>query len=356
MAQSVLRTARSLMRRRKFTVAIQRLESRAEIFEGDFEYYLLLGIANLYIGDTGAAKSFFDQARRIHNMNTELLLGQAALLLQRGEVGRAVSYYTDILDNDPRNKVAKRALEFIRVNNDSVAAIRRWVDTRKIERFYPPLGFNTDKVWAVVIPLAAGVLAALFVMKVLPVLTAPGGPWGTMAEATSVEARHYVLTDSEIRTARKAAKKALTEGHYSEAAVEANRLLNSNALEIVKVEARDVKRACYPKPPMFETAGTSYSYMEVAADPLLYDGCYVIWSGHITKQGIEGGVWRGLLSVATGESSVGGVATVLFDAVPKIDMEREASVLGRISVVNNTLVLDKCKAHQSLKDKLEVPQ
>lgn len=356
MGQSVLRVARSLMSRRKFTAAIQRLESRSEIFEGDFEYYLLLGVAYLYLGDPGTARSYFDQARRFRNMNTELLLGQAALLLQRGEVGRAVSYYIDILENDPQNKVAKNALEFIRVNNDTIeTTIRRWVDTGKIERFYPPLAFNKNKVFAVVLPLIFGALVVLFVMKVLPVLTAPGSVFGQVAEASSVEVRHYVLTDDEIRTARKAAKKMLSEGKYAEAMVEVNRLLNSNALEIIKGEAREIKRMCYPAAVMFETAGTSYSYEDVVKDPLLYEGCYVVWSGRIIEKGISDGVWHGALSVATSASSVGGVVEVKFDVVPRIDIERDASVLGRVSVERGRLALDKCNVHQSLKGQLETP-
>lgn len=359
MAQSVLRAARSLMRRRKFAAAIQRLESRAEIFEGDFEYYLLLGIAYLYIGDTGSAKSYFDQARRIRTMNSELLLGQAALLLQRGDISRAVSYYTDILDDDPQNKTAKNALEFIRESNDSdkdsFAIIRRYVDTRKIEKFYPPLGFNTDKLRSLLLLLAAGAAAALFVMKILPRLTAPGAAWGRMAEESQVEVHHYVLTDSEIRASRKAAKKSLGAGHYPEAVVEANRLLNSNALEIIKNEASEVKRLCYPAPPMFETVGTNYSYQDAAEDPLLYDGCFVVWEGTLKEQNISNGEWQGLLSVSTGESSVGGVVRTVFDTVPKIDMERKTSVMGRIAIRGGTLVLERCKAHQSLKGQLQAP-
>lgn len=349
--------ARSLMSRRKFTQAIQRLESRSEIFEGDFEYFLLMGISYLYIGDTGAARSYFDRARRIRSINTELLLGQAVLFLQRGEVARAVPYYTDVLDNDPQNKVAKNALEFIRVNSDSMETIRRWVDTRKIERFYPPLGFNTDKLWAVLLPLILGGAVALFAMKVWPFLTAPGGIWGPMAEeATAVEVRHYVLTDSEIRASRKAAKKALSEQKYPEAMVEANRLLNSNALEIIKGEAREIKRACYPASPMFETVGTVYSYEDVAKDPLLYEGCFVVWDGRIMGQSVSGGMWRGSLAVATSETSIGGIAQVRFESVPNIDMERDASVLGKISVDGGRIGLDKCKVHQSLRGKMETPE
>lgn len=358
--KSVLTEARQLMRRRKFSAAIRRLESRAELFEGDFEFYLLLGIAHLYLGDTGSAKSFFDQARRIRMMSTPLLLGQAALMLQRGEISRAVPYYTDILEDiDPQNRVARDALEFIRVMSESGDdygdVIRRMVDTRKIEKFYPPLGFNTDMVWAVVLPLTLGALVALFVMKVWPMLTAPGAVFGPVAEATQVAGRAYVLTDSEIRAARTSAKKELAAGHYAEAVVEANRLLNSNALEVIKEEARSVKKLCYPVPPMFETVGTSYSYVDVAKDPLLYEDCFVVWTGRLIKPKIADGVWKALFVVTTGETSTGDAVHTKFDAVPQIDMERSTSVLGVVNIEDNMIVLEKCKAHQSLKGQLATP-
>ena len=85
MARSVLETARKLIRRRKFNYAIILLESYVHNYKGSFEYYLALGTACLYIGDEGNAFKYYQLAREIKINSSELLLGQAAIYLRRGE-------------------------------------------------------------------------------------------------------------------------------------------------------------------------------------------------------------------------------------------------------------------------------
>ena len=60
-----------------------------EIYEDNYEFYLTLGIACLYVGDIGAASSYFQLARRIKLTDTRLLMGQAAIFLRRGDTARA---------------------------------------------------------------------------------------------------------------------------------------------------------------------------------------------------------------------------------------------------------------------------
>ena len=106
MAKDVLTEARKLMRLRFFEKAIITLEARSSYYEDNFDYYLLLAIAYLYTGDTGSATVYFQKARQIRLTDTDLLLGQAALFLRRGDTARAIQYYLDILEYDPQNKIA----------------------------------------------------------------------------------------------------------------------------------------------------------------------------------------------------------------------------------------------------------
>src|SRR5574344_451238 len=99
---------------RKFDQTIALLESRREFYENDFDYYLTLGTACLYVGDAGSAASYFSKAREIKLTDTHLLLGQAAIFLRRGDTERAVQYYLDVLNNEPANETALAAMEFIR--------------------------------------------------------------------------------------------------------------------------------------------------------------------------------------------------------------------------------------------------
>src|SRR5574344_1303780 len=90
MNRSVLETAHILLKRRKFEQTITLLESRREFYENDFDYYLTLGTACLYVGDAGTAASYFNKAREIKLTDSRLLLGQAAIFLRRGDTERAV--------------------------------------------------------------------------------------------------------------------------------------------------------------------------------------------------------------------------------------------------------------------------
>ena len=167
MAKDALSLAWLDMRRRRFATAIKRLEAKKDIYDENFEYYLTLGIACLYVGDIGASSSYFQLARRIKLTDTRLLLGQAAIFLRRGDTARALQYYLEIKENDPLNKTADNAMEFIRVHGN-YDTICRWVDTGRIEQFYPPLGSNPDRLTLFAIAGAAFVLGVVFTFIFFP--------------------------------------------------------------------------------------------------------------------------------------------------------------------------------------------
>ena len=64
MAKDVISLAWERMCCRKFSEAVTLLEAKAEVYENDFEYYIMLAIAFLYIGDFGSASSNLQKARR----------------------------------------------------------------------------------------------------------------------------------------------------------------------------------------------------------------------------------------------------------------------------------------------------
>ena len=95
MAKDVISRAWNCMCCRNFSEAVTILEAKSEIYENDFEFYILLAIAFLYIGDFGSASSNLQKARRIKMTDTRLLLGQAIIFLRRGDTKRALQYYLD---------------------------------------------------------------------------------------------------------------------------------------------------------------------------------------------------------------------------------------------------------------------
>ena len=58
-------------------------------------------------------------------------------------------------------------MEFIRVNGN-YDTICRWVDTGKIEQFYPPLGSNPDRIALVAVASTAFMLGCIFAFIFFP--------------------------------------------------------------------------------------------------------------------------------------------------------------------------------------------
>ena len=65
MATDVINLVWKQMCKRKFSEAITLLESKADVYEEDFEFYIMIATAFLYIGDFGSASTYFQKARRI---------------------------------------------------------------------------------------------------------------------------------------------------------------------------------------------------------------------------------------------------------------------------------------------------
>jgi tetratricopeptide (TPR) repeat protein len=362
MSRNVLDVARRLMKRRKFADALTLLEGRSEIYEDNFDYYLLLGTACLYVGDAGTAMAYYNKARAIKITDTNLLLGQAAIFLRRGDTEKAVRYYLDIQEYAPGNKKASKALDFIRTCGD-YDTICRWVDSGRIERFYPPLGFNSARFAGLLVLFVAAVLLVFLLPRVLPLKKTTVGPRANLSSfVLSVEERtnaqtedlsggvyHYILTNSEINDAYTKAQKYFQEYRDNASLVELNRLLNSNASLYIKRKARLL--VSYLAAPTFDSLKDNYSYAQVAADPILYMDCWVAWSGRIANMQQTGSLYSCDLFVGYETmKKVDGIVPVYFSSVPvpPIDGARPVRILGKIGVDGGKIKLDAKSVYQSV--------
>ncbi len=363
MAQSALSYARKLLKRRKFSQAITLLESREEIYENNFDYYNLLGISLLYVGNPGDAMSYFSRARRIKVKDTSLLLGQAAIYLRRGDTDKAIQYYLDIQYNDPGNKTAAAALEFIR-KKGNYSTICEWVDNGKIEKFYPPIP-SRAVIFPVVLSFFAAVILAVVLFNVKSDKLNPVGPRANLTALTLSEDQqsnaqekdmsnsvyHYILSNNEILKSYSAAQKFFQEYRDNAAQVEINRLLNSNASLAVKQKARLLMS--YLKPQTFDSLKDNYAYSIVSADPLLYIDCWVAWSGRVanvkeTEKLYSCDLFVGYENMKT----VDGIVPLYLKTVPvpDIDTSKSVRVLAKVKLENGRISLEGSSVYQSVKN------
>lgn len=366
MANDVLSVAWKYIKRRRFATAIKLLEGRSEIYEDNFEYNIMLAISCLYAGDIGVASSYFQKARRIKLTDTRLLLGQAAIFLRRGDTDRALQYYLEIKENDPNNKTADEAIEFIRTKGD-YDTICRWVDSGRIEQFYPPLGFNPDKLLFILYPFIACILGIVLVLILSPgkkvvkttrldlsnlELTLDEKKSAQERDLTK-EAIHYILSDKEITQGYEKALEYFQNNRDNAAQVEINRIVNSNASTQIKQKAKILSG--YLTEPTFDSISDVPSYNQVNEEPLLYLNTWVSWSGRISDVQIENNNFSCRLLIGYEKmKNIDGIVTLKFDENQNIITDLPLRVLAKISADNEGKIFLQGKAvYQSVHDGLE---
>ena len=359
MSRSNLDIAKSLMKRRRFTLAIDILESHDDTYEGVFDYYLALGVAYLYADVPGKASENFRKARQIKLQDSDLLLGQAAIFLRNGETDKALQYYLDVLDIDPQNPAAHDAMEFIKLSGD-YTTIRKWVDSGDIKRFYPPLGRNPDILRNCV---AAGLALGAVLSVLVVVCSQDTGHKSSKAEdvlsLSKEEIAHPLEVDSEnqavtlsakdVPRTYEAARTFFSQGRDNMAQLELNRILYSNASESVKLKAMQVQSLLWQaREPAFDTLQDNFSFQEVSEAPVLYSGCFVIWEGSVSnvEQEEDASLSFTLLVdyiPAEGKASPSGSAQVVFDqegvsSIAAVDETRPARVLAKVLIEDKKVV------------------
>ena len=361
MAKDVLSLAWEDMRRKNFATAIKRLESRSEIYENNFEFYLTIGIACLYVGDIGAASSYFQMARRIKLTDTRLLLGQAAIFLRRGDTARALEYYLEIKNNEPENKTADKAMEFIRLHGD-YDTICRWVDTGRIEQFYPPIKFKNNTAAFIIIPVVAciiGVLSTMYIVNKKNTistdrrdLTALELTTDELADAKeadlSTQSYKYILTNKEITKRYNDALNYFQNHRDNAAQVEINTILNSDASLSIKQKARMLTD--YFEVPNFDNIQDVPTYSEVMGEKEIYLDCWVDWGGKISNAvTYDNGSYSCDLLVGDEKlEHFEGTIKVYFDQTPVLDTGKYVRILGKITFEGNLVCIRGRAVYQSV--------
>ncbi|MCR5762813.1 MAG: hypothetical protein K6G00_05455 [Treponema sp.] len=379
MNRSILQYAKNLIRRRKFGTAIQLLQGAEKDYKGSFEFYRMLGMCCLYVGDIDHASYYYSLARSIKIQDAELYIGQAAIFLHRGEVENALPYYLEVEKLSPGNKIASEALEFLKENSDRVKVRTRLLEliqTGRIEHFYPPLGTNPDLVRnAIVTGLLLGLCISVGIIigggHVRPVkekrvsqdrhkqnienlaLTEAEMKNPSDKNSDSMQVEFY-LTDKEINKAYEDARNYAASHRDNAALVEINRINSSNADALVKAKAETLKSTLFPEKVGFDNLKDNYSYEEVENDPVLYSGCYVIWDGRIANPKImeNGFIAFTLLVGYVNKRDLKGYVEVEFEEAPSrpLETEKPIRILGIVSYSNGNLVLKEKSMYQPLKD------
>ncbi|MFW5795581.1 MAG: tetratricopeptide repeat protein [Alkalispirochaeta sp.] len=287
--------AARLFRRRQYTYVINLLEPQVFMFRESWYYYHLLGMSCMYTGDYAGAYSYLRRAADLDPDRVETLLGIGAVLLRRRQIDLAIRHYLDTLDQHPRERRARRALQWIRTLSEPDEVVE-WFESDRIRKILPPRG------WYLPTPISiAAVLAALVAIAVYLVppawefveeryissaregsdlLEFEEQPPATGPDASASEER-FVFTPEELEDHLQEIQRLFNDSRDNLVRRELNRILLSNADPSVKRRAELLRE--YLTVPDFASMGDTFSVTEVLDDPELYRGTFVRWRGRLAN-------------------------------------------------------------------------
>ncbi|MCL2806052.1 MAG: tetratricopeptide repeat protein [Treponema sp.] len=364
----LLNKAALLAKKRDFELAFKILQNEEDRYNGSFKYYQLFGIISLHSGNFVEANEYFQLAWRQKPKDKLTMLGLAVRHLKHLNTAQAVDYYLDVLEMDPKNKIAKLALDVIR-KHSSAETLSDWISSpQRLAKLFPPIPytiltkktfFNAALIAAIVIVLT---FASLIMVKVLP------SPFKSRTERPTSD---YILSTQERRDSITAEMGgyyryiltreqainlydrsiALFTAYRDEAAkINLNRILESNASDNLKSRARLLMNNM--EVPGFDTfkRADNPSFSDIKNEPFVYRDVHVIWRGMATNVELTDEFTRfDLLIGYDTRRTLEGIILVEFDRPVAINTERPLEVLGRVNLSSShsDIILQGVSIHQS---------
>ncbi|OHD25797.1 MAG: hypothetical protein A2064_05195 [Spirochaetes bacterium GWB1_66_5] len=356
MPQSLLQQASRSYRRRRFDLVIRLLESQIFRFRENPVFFYLLGCSCLRMGDLGGAESYLRRASQLRPQDPGTLLGMAAIHLKRAETEQALELWLEVAELDHGNRLAARGLELLRR-----AAAREdpqmLQDPRRVQALLPGVPFNPRTLVLPLAGLAAAALLAAGILLLPGYLPQRGGGSGrpevrevrlAAGQPTmdpSLAAARYPLTERQIQESFERTKRYLLQFRDNLATREVNRILLSNASAYVKEKARLL--STFTRVPDFTTVRDAFSFREVAVDPPLHEGCYVVWRGKVANLEIAAeSLSFDLLVGYESQQQLQGVLRVRSAFAAELTDGDAVEVLGRVDLASGEVALEAVSLHR----------
>ncbi len=273
------------------------------------------------------------------------MLGLAITHLKRGETEEALKAWLSAIDHDPKNRIAKNGLEFLRRQGDDLHEL---TESARIRRLYPGTGFRIP--WFIPLILIVAFVGVTGFFTVPPFLEKilenrrtmrPGIEQVAIEELSGPITEYggqftYIHSEKEIRNIFKKAQDYFHAYQDNLAQRELNRLLNSNASQAVKEKARILMG--FVKEPNFATLKDSFSYAEVKKEPLLYQNCFVRWKGKVSNISIgDIAITFDFLVGYEDEKILEGIVPVHLEFAAKLNPMFPVEILGKVEVEGGKL-------------------
>jgi tetratricopeptide (TPR) repeat protein len=313
------------------------------MFRESWYYYNILGMSCLHTGDYAGAYSYLRRAADLDPNRSETMLGIGAVLLRRRQIDLAIRNYLDLLDQNPQERRARKALQWIRRLDDPDDVID-WFESDRIRHILPRRGLFVPRFLTVGAGLGVIVAAAVFlgpgivdtVRDFMPRNERVGSSvleledTTELIEDTEATPARVQLADNEVERLFRRIGDYFNDGRDNLVRRELNRLDQSNASPAVKRQAGLIRE--YLVEPDFATMRDNFTYDEVTADTTLYHDVYVRWRGRIANLVIgEEAITFDLLVGYESGRVLDGIVPVRVPYAVLLDENQSVELIGRVT-------------------------
>jgi len=365
-ADPILSKAAILAKKGDYDGALKILRDEEDRYNGSFKYYYLYAVICLHAGSYADSHDYLNYARKIRQNDTNLMLCFAVQYLRRTNTVQAVNYYLDVLEMDPKNKTAKKALAVIR-NYSSSESLSEWVSSQeRLNKLFPPIPaplVTSKTILNTFLIVTAAFLLIIGVLITAKVLPSPFKQRSARPSSeftlTSQERKdpvetagyyRYILTRDQAISHYDRALSLFTSYRDEAAKIYLNRILESNASEGLKNRARLLMSNM--EVPGFDNFKKSDnpSLTDVRKETPVYKDVHVIWKGMATNIDLTDEYTKfDLLVGYDTRTTLEGIIPVNFDIPVSINTERPLEVLGKITFESSysDIWLEGVAIHQS---------
>jgi len=342
-----LKKAYALVKSKKYPQAIRFLEPKVPLFLEDELFYYLLGISCFHTGDIGGSEFYFKRCLQVNHNNIDSSLYLASIQLKKKDQANAARLWLNILDFEPGNKFAQKGLNKIK-KIKSPSEFDQFINSKELFRLVAPLkGVNPLLIRAFSIIVLISVFSTLFYFyypKLLP-------EKNLREEMTSLSLDNYVgsfvefegdylyvFTGEEIRDLFESAVEDFHNFNDNSLQMKINKINLSNASNDLKGKISILENLI--QKPTFLTMETSFEYREIMKDPILYNNCYVLWTGKVTNVSI--GSDKITLDFLVGYENETVLQGIIFTEIPfetSINQTVPIEILGQIHNNNGRIIL-----------------
>jgi len=363
-ADPIINKALIFARKRNYEGALKILTDEEDKYYGSYKYHYLYGLICLHASNFVEAKTFFERARKIKQTgDVSLMLGFAVLNLRRMDTVQAIDYYLDVLGIEPKNRIAKTALEIIRKNSGG-ETLSNWM-TDNISKLFPPIpnpAINIKTIISSALVLCAALLIIFFIFKGINskstrpssefILSSQEKKEAVQSDEMSADLVYtYILTRDQAVNLYDRSLALFTSYRDEAAKPNLNRILESNASAGLKNRARLLMNNMEVSGFATFKRADNFLYTDVVKEPVIYRDVYIIWKGMATNYTVtdENTSFDFLVGYDT-RRTLEGIVSVVFDIPLSVNVERPLEVLGKIVMNSNSpngFRLDGVAIHQS---------